>query len=210
MLTCPGQCNLAEPECAQCRRAGKVCPGYRDQLALLFRDENAKVIRKARGRPALAEEQKSKGVEGEDKVADTDTDTLNSFQITIPCKLETLSNAFSPSITIFRNLISSSHDPGINFFFHQYMTSSSQPDIFSSQIWQGVSQHKPFLDSISCVGLAGLSNVNNDQRMMSMAREKYAVTVRRVMAALQVPESADMGYTLKSVMMLVLFEVSTL
>jgi hypothetical protein len=83
-----------------------------------------------------------------------------------------------------------------------------QPGIFSSQLWRGVSEYKPFLDAISCVGLAGLSNVKNDQQMMRTARLKYAVTLRRVMTSLQVPESADMGYTLKAVMMLALFEVS--
>lgn len=212
MLTC-GQCNLAEPECAQCRRAGKVCPGYRDQLALLFRDENEKVIRKARGRPAPAERLKLKGTE---KEKDKPADTLDSPQIRTPtpCELETLSNASTPSSrTIFRNLVTSTDDPGINFFFHQYMTASSPtpvgpPDIFSSQLWRGVSQHKPFLDAVSCVGLAGLSNVNNDQQLMRMARQKYAVTLRRVMISLQAPQSADMGYTLKAVMLLSLFEVS--
>jgi hypothetical protein len=220
MLTC-GQCNLSEPECAQCRRAGKVCPGYRDQLALLFRDENEKVIRKARGRPALLERQKSKG-EGAGVGADEEEDelgnTLISSQIATPTSsgIETLSNAASsPSITIFRNLVSSAEDPGINFFFHQYMTVSSPAsigpaDFFSSQLWRGVSQHKPFLDAISCVGLAGLSNVKNDKQMMQIARLKYAMTLRRVMASLQVPESADMGYTFKAVMMLALFEVSML
>jgi hypothetical protein len=206
-----GQCNLAEPECAQCRRAGKVCPGYRDQLALLFRDENEKVIRKARGRPALAERLEAKGAEKEDELGEP----LDSPQITTPGELQTLSNASSPTITIFRNLLTPIDDPGINFFFHQYMTVSSpssieQPDIFSSQLWRGVTQHKPFLDAVSCVGLAGLSNVRNDQQLMRMARLKYAATLRRVMTSLQVLESADMGYTLKAVMLLVLFEVSML
>lgn len=209
MLTC-AQCNLAEPECAQCRRAGKACPGYRDQLALLFRDENAKVIRKVRGRPALLEGPSSQAA---DKEEDELADTLNSSKITTPSAIESLSNAASPSITIFRNLVGSADDPGLTFFFHQYMTASSpasagRPDIFSSQLWRGVSQHGPFLDAISCVGLSGLSNVNNDKQMMQMARQKYAVTLQRVMASLQVPKSADIGYTLKAVMMLALFEVS--
>lgn len=180
-------------------------------MALLFRDENAKVIRKARGRPALAERLEAKGAEKEDELGDP----LDSLQITTPGELQTLSNASSPTITIFRNLLTSVDDPGINFFFHRYMTVSSpssieRPDIFSSQLWRGVTQHKPFLDAVSCVGLAGLSNVKNDQQLMRMARLKYAVTLRRVMTSLQVLESADMGYTLKAVMMLALFEVSML
>ncbi len=94
------------------------------------------------------------------------------------------------------------------------MSASSQPsggqlDILQSQLWGGVSEYEPFLDAISCVGLAGLSNVKNDERMMRTARLKYAVTLRRVMTSLQVPENADMGYTLKAVMMLALFEVAT-
>lgn len=180
-------------------------------MALLFRDENEKVIRKARGRPALAESQKGKGAEKEDELGST----INPSQITSPCELETLSTASSPSITIFRNLVTTVEDPGINFFFHHYMTAASptsigQPDIFSSQIWRGVSQHKPFLDAISCVGLAGLSNVKNDQQLMEMARVKYVVTLRRVMTSLQVLGSADMGYTVKAVMLLALFEVRIL
>ncbi|CRK13738.1 hypothetical protein BN1723_001998 [Verticillium longisporum] len=41
------KCNKAKPECSQCVRAGKKCPGYRDQLSLMFRDESTKVIQKA-------------------------------------------------------------------------------------------------------------------------------------------------------------------
>ncbi|CAK7210054.1 hypothetical protein SEUCBS140593_000698 [Sporothrix eucalyptigena] len=40
------KCNKLEPECSQCIRAGKKCPGYRDQLSLMFRDETVKVRKK--------------------------------------------------------------------------------------------------------------------------------------------------------------------
>jgi len=128
-------------------------------------------------------------------------------------ELQIWSNPPSPLTAIPRSISICKQDPGVNFFFHHYMTvpspaSIGQTDIFSSQLWRGVSQTKPFLDAISCVGLAGLSNVNNDPEMMMVARQKYAITLRRVMSALQVPGSADMGYTLKAVMMLALFEAS--
>jgi hypothetical protein len=41
------QCDRKTPECTQCTRVGKKCPGYRDQLSLMFRDESDKVIQKA-------------------------------------------------------------------------------------------------------------------------------------------------------------------
>ncbi|KDN71319.1 putative conserved hypothetical protein [Colletotrichum sublineola] len=41
------KCDKVNPECSQCIRVGKKCPGYRDQLSLMFRDESTKVIKKA-------------------------------------------------------------------------------------------------------------------------------------------------------------------
>ncbi|WQF75793.1 Putative zn(2)Cys(6) fungal-type DNA-binding domain-containing protein [Colletotrichum destructivum] len=41
------KCDKVKPECSQCIRVGKRCPGYRDQLSLMFRDESTKVIKKA-------------------------------------------------------------------------------------------------------------------------------------------------------------------
>lgn len=41
------KCDKVRPECSQCIRVGKKCPGYRDQLSLMFRDESSKVIQKA-------------------------------------------------------------------------------------------------------------------------------------------------------------------
>ena len=41
------QCDKVRPDCSQCIRVGKKCPGYRDQLSLMFRDESSKVIQKA-------------------------------------------------------------------------------------------------------------------------------------------------------------------
>jgi len=181
-------------------------------LALLFRDENAKVMRKAHGQPCTTLARKSKRTEKEDESREN-PETLHT---TTSFEVERRSHPSSPGINILRNnLTTSIDDPGVTFFFHQYMTVSSpasigQPDIFSSQLWRGVSEYEPFLDAISCVGLAGLSNVKNDQQMMRAARLKYAVTLRRVMTSLQGPQIADMGYTLKAVMMLALFEVSIL
>lgn len=41
------QCDKVRPDCSQCIRVGKKCPGYRDQLSLMFRDESTKVMQKA-------------------------------------------------------------------------------------------------------------------------------------------------------------------
>lgn len=42
------RCDQARPACSQCIRAKRECPGYRDQLALMFRDESTSVVKKAK------------------------------------------------------------------------------------------------------------------------------------------------------------------
>ncbi|KAJ5089254.1 hypothetical protein N7532_007938 [Penicillium argentinense] len=41
------RCDQARPSCSQCVRAKRDCPGYRDQLSLMFRDESKSVVKKA-------------------------------------------------------------------------------------------------------------------------------------------------------------------
>ena len=41
------RCDQARPICSQCTRSKRDCPGYRDELSLMFRDESKSVARKA-------------------------------------------------------------------------------------------------------------------------------------------------------------------
>ncbi|KAF4123292.1 Fungal Zn(2)-Cys(6) binuclear cluster domain [Geosmithia morbida] len=41
------KCDRKTPDCSQCVRVSKECPGYRDQFAILFRDESSKVMQRA-------------------------------------------------------------------------------------------------------------------------------------------------------------------
>ncbi|KAL4748115.1 hypothetical protein BDW72DRAFT_181164 [Aspergillus terricola var. indicus] len=43
------RCDQGRPSCAQCAKGNRACPGYRDELSLMFRDESQQVVRKARG-----------------------------------------------------------------------------------------------------------------------------------------------------------------
>ncbi|RSL94345.1 hypothetical protein CDV31_014370 [Fusarium ambrosium] len=49
------KCDKVKPECSQCIRVGKRCPGYRDQLSLMFRDESSKVMQKAHAQWGVGE-----------------------------------------------------------------------------------------------------------------------------------------------------------
>ncbi|KAJ5957267.1 hypothetical protein N7501_011546 [Penicillium viridicatum] len=42
------RCDQTRPACGECTRRNRECPGYRDELALMFRDETESVVYKAR------------------------------------------------------------------------------------------------------------------------------------------------------------------
>jgi hypothetical protein len=202
----------------QCLRAGKICPGYRDQLSLLFRDENAKVIRKARGlkipRRCRAthqnEERPKESLDVSALLPSNDVETPRNAQYSV--STETFGTGFQ-SLTLggfsLHSLFSSTNleDLGVTFLtcyvaiispFATVQSSASSSPLFSS---------KASFDAVSCVGLAGFSNVTNNQDLMMIARHKYAETIRHVGAAIQEPVSADLDDTFRAVIMLALFEV---
>ncbi|KAE8377829.1 hypothetical protein BDV26DRAFT_203420 [Aspergillus bertholletiae] len=42
------RCDQVRPSCSQCRKGGRECPGYRDELSLMFRDESEQVVQRAK------------------------------------------------------------------------------------------------------------------------------------------------------------------
>ena len=45
-----GQCDQREPGCGQCGKRQQQCPGYRNLVDLMFRDENPRIIKKAKAK----------------------------------------------------------------------------------------------------------------------------------------------------------------
>lgn len=42
------RCDQERPACSQCVKTNRECPGYRDELSLIFRDESQQVVRKSK------------------------------------------------------------------------------------------------------------------------------------------------------------------
>ncbi|KAL4860662.1 hypothetical protein BDV12DRAFT_191572 [Aspergillus spectabilis] len=42
------RCDQGRPTCSQCAKGNRACPGYRDELSLIFRDESQQVVRKTK------------------------------------------------------------------------------------------------------------------------------------------------------------------
>jgi hypothetical protein len=186
-------------------------------LSLLFRDESAKVIKKARTleiprrcRETRQNKDRPKSLDVSVLPPSNDVGTPRDAQSSV--STETFGTQFQ-SLSLgslsLRSLLSSTNieDLGITFLtcyvavispFATTQSSASSSPLFTS---------KASVDAVSCVGLAGLSNVTNNQDLMVIARHKYAATIRHVGAALQEPVSADLDDTFRAVIMLALFEV---
>lgn len=107
------QCNQLNPACSQCLRAGKECPGYRDQLSLMFRDENDRVVTKARApkvRTTSGQRKRNPRLtSGSNPRAATPSINESQGQTVVPIRLPL------PSLT--RIVL---EDEGIRFFFNHY------------------------------------------------------------------------------------------
>lgn len=216
------QCDQLDPACSQCKRAGKECTGYRDQLALLFRNENAKVVRKARAPSTTSTTEKRKAPR-KPKRSNEPSPTSSSSLTTPLSPVDSLMLTDSPwgselsiisreSTPLCSSVPLPFEDLGIHFFFTHYVTvvsdaTSGQIEPAFAPMWASTFVDKTFYDAISSVGFAGLSNVTKDRSHMAVARNKYVITLRRINAALQDPENMDLADTFKSVLLLAAFEV---
>lgn len=203
----------------------------------MFRNENAKVLRKARvhgsrdesagaSGTTVAATPRAKGASLPNRHSsspaaslDSDIFVLENEPIEEPAVTTLTDNKWvyvtstAPDLPFCR-LSTAVEDQGISFFFNNYMTfMSSTPsglmDVFSSPLFKEVSASKKVFDAVSSVGLAGLSNVNKDKNAMVIARRKYSETLVQIRDSLANPNLADLDHTFKAVIILAIFEVST-
>ena len=214
------QCDQLDPSCSQCKRAGKKCSGYRDQLALLFRDENEKVVQKARSPSTVIDKRKRPR-----KTDKSSKSTPSSSGSLSPGFIEAQTNAkvadstrgseislIPRASTVIPSVPLSFDDLGINFFFTHYVTVAPNfgpggIELASRPIWSSLLVNKTFHDAVSSVGFAGLANVTKDRKHMIVAGNKYATTLGRINTALRDPDNNDLADTFKAVMLLTAYEV---
>ncbi|KUJ20462.1 uncharacterized protein LY89DRAFT_779225 [Mollisia scopiformis] len=192
------KCDLLQPACSQCLRAGKECPGYRDQLALMFRDENEKVVTKATIPKAKAEPRKRpRGPSPGSRSESASPPSLSPGQVVFQHRI------FPPTTL---------QDEGIRFFFCNYVNTGmenfkTRADAAETAMFQLLFRSESFSNAVSSVGYAGLSNVSKDPQHMLVARRKYAASIQNIARALEDVANSDLDATLKSVMLLAAFEI---
>jgi hypothetical protein len=186
------QCDELEPACRQCTRLGKDCPGYRDQLSLMFLDESKAVARKAKHREAKGEST-CQTVVRQSRSPSAPREDL--FQASIP-----------PSIG-FQDILGES----TNFFFHNFIQinrrTGRSPVNHILSLRSQVNDNDLLAVGINCVGMAGLANQRKSATIMEAARLRYALAIHMVNTALRDPTQVASDQTLAVIILLGTFEV---
>jgi hypothetical protein len=205
------QCDKATPSCSQCIRAHRICPGYRNQLDLMFRIQNDVVIEKSKSRdpskpmthskraPAASKSSEIllvrnlKGISIEDEVFRHSREYVDRQGAFVTTLLPTFS--MSPDLEQRARGFFATHSVELNPDFdlvHKLCTQTS------------ADAH--LLASINAVGLASFSQYVHSPELMVKARQDYILALGLTNAALRSPKEVKKDSTLFSVMILSIFE----
>lgn len=216
-----------KPECSQCIRVSKKCPGYRDQLSLMFRDESTKVMQKAHaqwgvdssennGSPAAsAFTFKSRSVPPASSPSPSSSSPTLKYERSLewmmvsPARFPSAELAATMALPLLGSIDPTLEEQGIQFYIDRYVLAHREEpaDIraLSSTNWLW---HPAQREVMAAVGLAGLSNVLGRHDMMTHARFKYGAALRSASRMISEPTPIDQDVTMRTAVMLALFEVS--
>ncbi|KAI0976303.1 hypothetical protein F4678DRAFT_416609 [Xylaria arbuscula] len=204
------KCDKKRPECSQCIRVGKKCPGYRDQLSLIFRDESSKVIQKAHaqwGTPGSPVDGNAESSSQSDTSPESTTTALLSRRI--PYMQSALSGD-SLASKIPRRVEPNLDQRGLKFYIERYLLnhpdSPRTPEHINAYFGDEDAMHNVMIS----VGLAGMSNLLGNKSMSLVARSKYVTALKQtgeLIASASNRDHRTFMKPLRSIVTLALFEV---
>ncbi|CAI7648448.1 unnamed protein product [Penicillium palitans] len=180
----------------------------------MFRDENDKAARRSAEAKAKTEARRKL----EDSAAlEFDISTPGSGADPSPSDALVCRSRGQPILTprIIAPLSISLEDQGLRFFVNRFVTRmvnrtgrSLHPDIVQPSPHLGaVALDQSSRDAVVSVGLAALSNVNNDRELRILSREKHAMVIKAVREILENPAQANPDRTFHLIIMLSLYEM---
>ncbi|KAL2050410.1 hypothetical protein ABVK25_009382 [Lepraria finkii] len=198
------KCDQAAPSCGQCRRARRICPGYRDEQSLAFRDETKTVVLKAQAAKAL---RGSKPPYATELVEDFNSSNHTSGT------LVSINQVTANNQNIPRSFFVPIEQQGSYYFFHHFVCEDPASSIgygrYLPQIYNLTSSNGELPGIIQAIGMAGLSNMQMSQEPMMVARRKHIAVLRALNSSLQDPKTATTDATFMTVMLLGLYETIT-
>jgi len=199
-----GQCDLELPACSQCLRLRKTCSGYRDEQALMFRDQNKKTVQKVKGSIQLTNKTLDLG-----QIESSSSKEVTCLQLSkdYPRSAESTT---SPSLLRQISISPPSLDKGIEFFYDNYITFiSSNPTgraaLPASPAWNILFTNPAYSNACSAAGYAGLSNITGNPGHMITARKQYALSLHSIERTMH--DKSGLAISFESAMILTVFEI---
>ncbi|RDW79460.1 hypothetical protein BP6252_04098 [Coleophoma cylindrospora] len=219
------RCDRATPACTQCIRTKRKCPGYRDELDLLFRNESTAVIGKAKAKAAKSKAVTTTPASSAPSASSVSSATLpeESTSLVPPLKAsnaQTLPTLIEDGAFIRALLPTYELSPTINeiagaYFNKNYELRSigSSFDFYDYDTVDTLCDPGNMEDhltaSINAVGLASFALSIRSKDVMKQAMNDYVVALRLTNKALNSPSQVKEDSTLFSVMVLSIFETIT-
>lgn len=217
------RCDQARPACSQCVRAKRDCPGYRDQLSLMFRDESNSVVEKASagtsassssgprqkrspGRSPRTASPDGKSLSNLPKEAYTSFFDFNADPLPgalmqqswqVPMEIQPLTSPTQEEAISF--LLQSNAIPG-SFWMSDFITK------FLAQADDRVGA-RAMRASMTAVASAMLCRVRKMDSFREVARKEYVNALNFLNSALQDIEEAKTNQALGAVVLLAIYEV---
>jgi hypothetical protein len=218
------QCDEGRPSCKRCLQRNEVCAGYRDATSLIFRDENEKAARPSEHRRPRTQDLSSSGtssqVSSSSGTLSLDPDIYeNSDASDLSAVMLLDSNLSSPYPwikTTPTTAVPSVEDQAVSQFFEKFVMYpcndcsspgflENLPALFHEAKMEG---RLALRWAVRAAAYASLSNDQDSCILSRKALECYGLALSALGDALKDSTSKPDGYTLMTVVVLDLFEVS--
>lgn len=205
------RCDQTRPACTQCTRTNRQCPGYRDELSLIFRDQSQSVMRKAEGQPPATQGVlKRRSPSRSPRIAFPEQNmtadgTVDPTQFWNPESQRQQSPlATQPTTGFSRNeaicyFLQSHAIPGSFLMTHSSAQFLTNPGTSLSQ--------QAMQSTVVAVASAMLSRARKVPSLRQLARQEYGVALQLVNKVLANAEEAKTNMAMGVVVLLALYEV---
>lgn len=208
------KCDKKTPECSQCIRVGKKCPGYRDQLSLMFRDESSKVIQKVQaqwgspGSPVDGDRESSSQPPGSLTIVPASRRSCGPPAGPMPPIYPVTTQETAPA-KIPRRVEPNLDQRGLKFYVERYLLNHPDSPRTPELMDLYFGGEEAIRNVMIAVGLAGMSNLLGNKSMSLVARSKYVIALKQTgqLIASASREHGPVMKPLRSIVTLALFEV---
>ncbi|XXG96476.1 SAGA complex subunit Sgf73 [Hypoxylon texense] len=202
-----GYCDKKRPECSQCIRVGKKCPGYRDQLSLMFRDESSKVIQKAHAQWGSS----GSPIDASGSTAGSSSSAWGNESLSGSSDSPSSSTPSPPqdvvSARLPKRMDLNMEEQGMQFYINRYLMNHPDSPRTRDQVAAYCAAADTTQNVMIAVGLAGLSNLQGDKNLNLIARSQYVAALKHTGQLIAANDPASLVARVRSVVTLALFEV---